>query len=389
MKRKDTFPQAQIYTKDYIKKRINWLEKKYKISLRHISKFSLNISNLKKNIENLIGCVQIPIGVAGPLKINGEYTKGEFYIPMATTEKSLVSNYQIGMKLLSLSGGVKTLVLKNEIHISPLFVINGIERMKKFIKWIKNNFEDIKNAAEKTTSHGELVSIIPKITGEGVILIFRYFTKDAMGANMINIATEEACKFIKTKTFVKKFYLRSNFSSDKKVSSYNFIEGYGKEVFAEAIITNKILRLLNINIDVDEINRYYNSTLLISSYSCMIGINAHVANLIAAIFTACGQDIAHVINSSIGIATSKILDGDTLYLTLYLPNLLVGTVGGGTSLETQRECLELLGCYGKDGSMKFSEIICASALAGELGIVTSLLTGVFTKHFRKLREVKK
>ncbi len=389
MKRKNTFPQSQIYTKDHLKKRINWLEKKYKISLRHISEFSLNIDNLRKNIENLIGCVQIPVGVAGPLKIHGEYTKGEFYIPMATTEKSLVSNYQLGMKLLSLSGGVKTLVLKNEIHISPLFVINSIGKMKKFIKWVKNNFEDIKNVAEKTTSHGKLLSIIPKITGEGVILIFRYFTKDAMGANMVNIATEEACKFIKTETFVKRFYLRSNFSSDKKVSSYNFIEGYGKEVFAEGIITNKILKLLNINIDINEINKYYNSTLLISSYSWMIGINAHVANLIAAIFTACGQDIAHVVNSSIAIATSKILNADTLYLTLYLPNLLVGTIGGGTSLETQKECLELLGCYGKDGVMKFSEIICASALAGELGIAISLLTGIFTKHFRILREVKK
>ena len=385
-KEKNRPPQAQIFKKDYIDKRTAWLKNKYNTSFDNLSKYSLSIQNLHNNIENFIGCVQVPVGVAGPLAINGNHAKGDFYIPLATTEKSLVSNYQLGMQIVTQCGGVKARILKNNMHVSPLFILSDIDDMLKLAAWVKSNFNDIKKIAEKTTAYGKLLEIEPKCTGEGLALVFKYTTKDAMGANMVNIATEEACEYIKKNSFAKKYYLRTNFSTDKKISAYNLINGYGREVFAEAIISNEALKIFNT--DVSAIDRYYNSTLAVSAYAYTIGNNAHVANLIAAIFIACGQDVAHVINSGVALATCRLIEKDKLYLTISLPNLLVGTVGGGTSIETQKECLDLLDCHGRDKSDKFCEIVAASALAGELGIAISLSTGIFTHCFRKIRDKK-
>ncbi|MCK4533014.1 PilZ domain-containing protein [bacterium] len=369
------------YKREFIDMRRDWLSKKTNAGLYHIGQYSEQAENMKGNIENLIGVCQVPLGIAGPLKINGQFAKGDFYIPLATTEGTLVKTYSRGMHVLTKAGGVNVAVLTDQIHISPVFMVTGIKEANQFICWINNNFVKIKSKAEQTTKHGKLLSIEPIIMGCRVVLKFSYFTEDAQGLNMINKATDIACKFISEETN-KKFLLRSNFSSIKKVSMYNLYKGQGKAIFADAVIPGRVLKRL-LQVTPEEMCKYYFSALLSSAHSGMIGITAHASNGITALYIACGQDVADVSHSHIGIMTYEIKESENLYVSLYLPNLLVGTVGGGTGLATPQENLKILGCYGTGKAKKLAEIITAVALAGEITSMAALVNGTYVGAHEK------
>ncbi|MDH5661441.1 MAG: hydroxymethylglutaryl-CoA reductase [Elusimicrobiota bacterium] len=374
------FPK-QEYTKEYITKRVKWLSKQTETKLFHITQYTELPTHMRGNIENLIGMCQIPLGITGPLRVNGTYAKGDFYIPLATTEGSLVMTYHYGMRVISKAGGVNTSVLKNEMHVSPVFMLKDIKEITQFLAWINNNFQKIKKEAEKTTRHGKLLKIEPVILGSRVILKFSYHTGDAMGANMIARATEEACQFISKKT-QKKFFIKSNYSSDKKVTAHNFINGYGKMVLADVTISRKdVVELLNTT--PEEIYSCYHAYLLSALRAGMVGTNCHFANGIAALFIACGQDVASTVNSHVGISTCECTSNGDLYVSIYLPSIIVGTLGGGTGLATQRECLELLGCYGTGKAEKFAEIVAAVSLAGEIAVGASVANGTFVEGHEK------
>ncbi len=373
------------YSDEIINQRISWLEKKTNTKIKHLKNFSENPANMQGNIENLIGVAQVPIGITGPIKVNGEYANGDFYVPMATTEGVLITSYNVGMRVLSKSGGVSTCILNDEIHITPIFYIDNIKQRKDFVDRIENDFKRIKAEAETTTRFGKLHRIEPKLCGRGVLLRFCFTTGDAMGLNMINIAVDKACQYIKERTGFS-YSLRSGYSSDKKPSSLNHIKGYGKEVFAEAVIERKSLRLLNV--DPEDLLDWYHTTALTGYLSGMFGMNGQMANAIAAIYIACGQDVAHVVNSSIGVSMCEINKNGDLYVSVYIPNLLVGTVGGGTSLGTQRECLQIMGCYGDGKAKKFAEIVAATVLAGELSISASLKNGTFVEAHKTISRRK-
>ena len=387
--RSSAFPPAQIYDREYVMKRVRWLGKKTKTNLHHITQFSEDPQNMKGNIENLIGVTQIPLGIAGPLKVNGQYAKGNFYIPLATTEGALALTYHRGIQILTKAGGVNAGIVRDEIHISPAFFTRDISEACNFTAWVKKHFLKIKVEAEKTTKHGKLLRIETNIFGRRVALTFIYDTADAQGMNMINKATESACKFIEKQTKTT-FMLRSNLSSVKKVSTRNIHCGYGKSVFAEASIPKETLAIFNVT--PEQMFEYYLSSLLTSAHAGMIGVNAHCANGITAIYIACGQDVADISTSHISMSICEPVN-NTLYTSLIIPNLLLGTVGGGTGLGTQRECLELLGCYGKGKSKKFAEIVAAVALAGEIAVLAALINGTYVqaheKHGRNKPKLKR
>jgi hydroxymethylglutaryl-CoA reductase (NADPH) len=378
--KKAFFPSAQLYTRDYISKRVEWLRKRTKSKLYHITQYSGNPEKMKGNIENLIGVTQIPLGVIGPLKIKGAYAKGNFYIPLATTEGALVLTYQRGAYIITKSGGVTTRILNDVIHISPVFMSKGMRDSLQFIKWINNNFFMIKKEAEKTTKHGKLTSIDSIPIGRRVILRFCFSTQDAHGLNMINKATDAACQFISRKTH-REYLLRSNFSSIKKVALSNIFKGYGKAVFAEISIPPEIFT--HFHTTPEKMLDYYLISSQASIYSGMIGMNAHIANGITALYIACGQDVADISTSQVGIVSCEITKNRELYVSLYIPNLLVGTVGGGTALSTQRECLEMIGCHGKGKVKKFTEIVGATALAGEIAVALALVTDTYVQAHEK------
>lgn len=364
------------YTSSFIYKRNLWLEWKTRTSLTTIRNYAEIPEKMKGNIEYPIGCVQIPVGIAGPIKVNGEYARGEFYVPFATTEGALVATYHRGMRMVSKGEGINVRIIKDEVHISPSFEVRGIEEAQEVISWIGLNFDRIKFVAESTTKHGKLIRIDPVITGYGVVLKFVYTTGDAQGLNMINKATEEACKFISSE-INKKYILRSNYSSVKKVSCSNIYTSYGRSVFADATIPRKTVKILKCT--PEDLERYYQESILTSVYSGMVGMNAHVANGITAIYIACGQDVADISTSHIGISMCKVTPEGDLYMSLYIPNLLLGTVGGGTGLSTQKECLQIMGCYGSGKAKKFAEIVGATALAGEVAVLGALVTGTYVQ----------
>ncbi|MHB8482087.1 MAG: PilZ domain-containing protein [Nitrospiria bacterium] len=370
------------YTVEAARFKREWLSAKTGAELKHIGVFSENPKNMQGNIENFIGVAQVPIGVAGPLKINGQFAKGKFYIPMATTEGALIYSYQQAMQVISLAGGANTTLLKDEIHISPYFEFRSISITKQFVEWLETNFTLIKKAAERVTRYGKLVRLEPHIFNRAVVVKFCYTTGDAMGINMITFATEEACKFIVPAVKPNKFYLQSNFSSIKKVTSHNFIMGCGKMMVAEAVIPWSLVRR-SYHISPEEIVAYSHVAKEATLHAGMVGISGHAANALAAIFIACGQDAASVVDSYVCLTHFDLTENRSLYISIKLPSLLVGTVGGGTDLATQRECLKLLGCYGEGQSKKFSEIVAASVLAGELGLVARLASGAFARGHRK------
>ena len=380
-------PKAQIYTADYVKKRIKWLNNNLDIDLHYITRYLDESERFKGYIENLIGAIQIPLGLTGPLRINGQFAKGLFFVPFATAQSTLVRSYDRGMVILTKCGGVKTFVSKDEIHITPVFWLKDLYQARAFTYWIKNNFAKIKKEIKKTTSHGELLKIQPRIIGRKVFLSFYYSTGDAMGLNIIVIATEKACEYISEKVRVEKFYLRSNLSSDKKATFLNFINGYGKEVLAEALIPKEIIKKY-LNTTSQEIYDFWHSAVLGGMQAGMIGINAHFANGLTAIFTACGQDIASIVNAHTGIGECEITQRGDLYTSLKIPCLPIGTVGGATSLPWQSECLKIIGCFGAGKANKFAEIIGATLLAGEISIIAALAGRYFAKAHIEARKRK-
>ena len=332
-----------------------------------------------RNIENPIGAVQVPVGIIGPLKINGEYAKGEFYVPLATTEGALVASVSRGAKAITLSGGAKTRILYDGMTRAPLLWTPSVEDALRLVEWVKQSFNEIKAVAESTTRHGKLVDIKPYITGNNVWLRFIYTTGDAMGMNMATIATDKACNYIEENFpgTVKCLALSGNMCVDKKPAIINMLEGRGKTVVAEAIISREIaLKVLKAEPElIHDINTRKN--LLGSARAGAIAYNAHFANIIAAIFIATGQDVAQVVESSMGYTWTEITSDGDLYISVTLPSLEVGTVGGGTRLPTQREALRILGVEGGGdpsgtNARKFAEIIAATVLAGELNLLAAL-----------------
>lgn len=372
------------YEKSFIEKRRQWIRNKRNISLSNISYYSINEKDVQGNIENFIGVSQVPIGLVGPVVVNGENANGVYYVPFATTEGALVETYQRGAIALAKSGGIEVFVNNDENHLDPVFIFRSIGKAKIFMSWIKTHFNKIKKEAEKTTKFGKLNRITPYLIGRRVILDVTYFTEDAMGANMINIATEKVCKYISKEFGVEKYLLRSNYVSEKKASFANLFLGYGKEVNVEALVPSEIIKKFLFSTP-ESIHKAWHSWALSSISSGMMGINAHYANGVAAIYIACGQDVAHVPNVCIGITSYEITESGDLYISIKLPNVILGTIGGGTALGTQKECLEILGCYGRGKAKKFAEIVGATLLAGELGICAGLTSEHFLDPHKRAR----
>ncbi|RFA98417.1 hydroxymethylglutaryl-CoA reductase (NADPH) [Pyrobaculum aerophilum] len=369
--------------------RRQYLEKVTGVKLENIGRTIIDLNTVVgRNIENVIGAVQIPVGVAGPLLVRGDYANGYFYVPLATTEGALVASVNRGAKFVTESGGARVKVLKDGMARAPLFRVPSLIDAVELVEWVTSHFEELKKVAESTTRFGKLKDIQHFIVGNYVWLRLVFSTGDAMGMNMVTIASEAVAKFIQENfPKAKLIALSGNMCVDKKANAVNFILGRGKTVVAEAVIKKEILERLGITPeDVHNVNVRKN--LIGSALAHSYGFNAHFANIIAAIFIATGQDVAQVVESSMGITSTEARE-DGLYISVFLPSLEVGTVGGGTGLPTQREALELLGVAGSGNppgvnALKFAEIIAAAVLAGELNLLIALARNELASAHKKL-----
>lgn len=374
----DTANQATDIRRKYIEKKTN-------VELTHISKYSIDMTETaKKNIENPIGTIQIPVGVAGPIIIHNDEETIETYVPMATTEGALLASVNRGCSVIRHSNGCNVSILSNQMTRAPVIKTKNVRDANKLKRWINNNFDKIKEVAESTTKHGKLIKIDPiAIVGHFVYPRFVYETGDSMGMNMVTIATQEALNFIEKENDIHIIALSGNFCVDKKASAVNLIEGRGKSIVAEITVPKEIVeKTLKTTTDaIVEVN--YAKNLVGSAIAGSYGYNAHFANMVAAIFLATGQDPAHVVEGSIGITTAENDNGD-LYFSVTLPDLPVATVGGGTRLETATESLNLLDVKGSDKVNRYASIVGGIVLAGELSLVGALAAGHLARAHKQL-----
>jgi len=342
--------------------------------LEHIAKYSFSAEAAEKNIENMIGVTQVPLGFAGPIKICGDHAKGDFIVPLATTEGALIASVSRGMSVISSSGGAKVRVFKDAMTRGPVFRVNGIEHATEVMSWISNNADAIRRTVKRTTSRGEIRDIEAFPNGRSLFIRMSYSTGDAMGMNMVTIATEAVCKLIEKETGAVLVSVSGNMCIDKKPAWINFIEGRGKTAVAEAIIPSDIVtKKLRTTVErIVETNIRKN--LIGSSMAGSIGHNAHAANMAAALYIATGQDPAQVVEASLSMTVCESVNGD-LYISVMMPSVEVGTVGGGTRLPCQSEALRIMDCLGDGKARKLAEITAATVLAGELSTLAAQAAG--------------
>ncbi|ADB59435.1 3-hydroxy-3-methylglutaryl Coenzyme A reductase [Haloterrigena turkmenica DSM 5511] len=368
-----------------------FLERETATELEAIGDYAFPAEAAEPNIENMIGAAQVPMGVVGPVPVDGGAATGDHYLPLATTEGALLASVNRGLGVIRSAGGADARVTKNGMTRAPVFRVAGVAEAAETVEWVNENTEALAEAAESTTSHGELIDVEPYVVGDSVYLRFAYDTKDAMGMNMATIATGEACEIVERETPADLVALSGNLCSDKKPAAINAVEGRGRSVTADAVIPGELVedRLHTTPEAIAEANTRKNLTG--SAKAGSLGFNAHAANVVAAAFLATGQDEAQVVEAANAITTMDARereDGTTdLYASVSLASLEVGTVGGGTKLPTQSEALEVLGLRGGgdppgSNADALAEIIAVGALAGEL----SLLGALSSRHLASAHE---
>lgn len=366
----------QGYDAESMAARRQWIENKTGISLSHIGSYSISGEEMRGNIENPVGAAQVPLGLAGPLLIHGGHARGVFYVPLATTEGALVRSLERGMTTLTRAGGVTVRIVRDENRISPVFVFSDVAAACDFASRLREDFDAIREEAQSTTGHGKLLRIECQPAGREVIVHFCYHTADAHGMNMIAKATDRACQWIMRHSRALGFQLFSGACSEKKGSSSLFSAGKGKKAIAGALLSASLLRNY-LHVSPAELVEMWHHTVIGHTQAGVMGCNGHYANGLAALFIACGQDVANIVNSAVGMTNFELTENNEVYVSVTLPSLTVATVGGGTGQGTARECLRMLGVSGKGGALKLAEITAATLLAGEISMGAAIAGGEF------------
>jgi hydroxymethylglutaryl-CoA reductase (NADPH) len=344
-----------------------------------------DLSVYQGNIENAIGVLRMPIGLAGPLRVNGISAKGDYPIPLATTEAALVASYHRGCRVLTLAGGCSAMVLYESLNRAPAFVFLTAREACLFTIWAMGEFERFQEIAATTSAHGRMEDLGTTIEGNHVYLDFEYTTGDASGQNMVTIATQAICDDIMARSPLKpqRYYVESNLSGDKKASGRAFTTTRGKKVTAEAILSADLVHK-QLHTTPREMADYWQLSAIGGVLSGTMGIHGHFANGLAALYLATGQDAACVAESATGVTRFEVTADGSLYASVTLPGIMVGTVGGGTGLPSQKACLDLMGLSGTGKSRALAEVCAGLLLGGELSIIGALSAGHFSRAHRKL-----
>jgi len=339
---------------------------------QHTAHYSFDPATTQGNVEAFSGVAQVPLGFAGPIHVLGEHAQGEFLVPLATTEGTLVASYNRGIKVINLSGGVKCTVVADKMQRAPVFIFESAREARDFQTWVEENLEAIREEAESTSSIAKLLEIDTYLAGKFAYLRFNYFTGDAAGQNMVGRATFAACSWILERVdTVERFFLESNLATDKKASQVNVMRTRGKRVIAEVTVPRDVL-IQHMRVEPGKLAYHAQVANVGAILSGANNNGLHSANSITAMFIATGQDVANVAESSAAIMYVELTPERDLYLSLTIPSLIVATYGGGTGLATQRESLEIMGCYGRDKVKKFAEIVAGVALAGEISLASAI-----------------
>ena len=337
------------------------------------------------NIENYIGTVKVPVGVIGPLRVNGLFAHDDFYVPLATTEAALVASYGRGARLISAAGGCAAGVLAEGVHRAPGFAFRNVTEGGLFTQWVLEEKAALKAAADATSRYGRLVDVSPHIEGDHVYLVCTFVTGDAAGQNMVTIATDALCRDIEARCPIKPLYwfVETNLSGDKKASALSFLSVRGRKVVAEVTVPGELVQS-HLHTTAERMQDYWRMSALGGVMSGSIGVQGHYANGLAALYLATGQDVACVAESAVGVTRFELRENGALYASVTLPNIIVGTVGGGTGLPSQSAALSVLGLKGPGKARALAEVCAAVCLAGELSIIGALAAGHFVRAHASL-----
>ncbi|MEM7051737.1 MAG: hydroxymethylglutaryl-CoA reductase [Acidobacteriota bacterium] len=368
----------QGYGRDQMAERRRWVEEQTGARLEHVGRFSVDSQAMRGNIENPVGVAQVPLGIAGPLQVEGEHARGIFYVPLATTEGALVRSYERGMTALTRSGGAQARIYRDSNRVSPIFHFADVAAAHDFAGRLEQHLPAIRRAAEATTQHGKLLDVTALPAGRQVIVDFVYSTGDAHGMNMIVRATDAACRYLQQHVGGDRYLVFSGYSAEKRPAGSLLRGGKGKKVVAGARLPRRVVRAV-LGTTAEAMASLWRDTVVGHLTSGSLGYCGHYANGLTALFIACGQDVANVANSCLGLTQLEATPEGDLEASATLASLTLGTVGGGTGSGTARECLEMLGCAGTGGARKLAEITAATVLAGDLSMAGAIASGEFVQ----------
>ena len=375
MSKSDRIPRDREndHSREMASQRANFVAEMTGAALDTVASYTIDPAVTKGNIENFTGTAQVPIGIAGPLTMVGEHAQGDFYIPLATTEGTLVASYSRGMRVISECGGCKATVVKHSMQRAPVFLFNNALEAREFGKWLNENIDSLRGVVKSAVDVPRLIEIERYLVANMLYTRFCYTTGDAAGQNMTGKATLYACEWIRAHHPDKPRYILSgNIDTDKKHSAMNLIQTRGKRVVAEFVLKKDVAKEL-LRVETEWLYKFRQIAGVGTMQSGGSYGGAHSANGIAAMFIACGQDAANVSESHAGLTYVELLDNGDFYWSVTLPALICATYGGGTGLPTQRECLEMMDCYGTGKGNKLAEIIAAVVLAGDVSLSSAIL----------------
>jgi hydroxymethylglutaryl-CoA reductase (NADPH) len=366
--------REEDYTPALAERRRTFLTAQTGARLEHTARSSLEPEQLQGNIEHFTGAAQVPLGVAGPLRLQGEHAQGDFFVPMATTEGTLVASYNRGMRLAREAGGIVTTVIDDAMQRAPVFVFTDARKARDFGTWVDANFERIRAVAEETTTSGRLRNIEQYAQGRMRWLRFNFTTGDAAGQNMVSKAVRHACHWMIDQQLpgLEHFTLAANLDTDKKHSAVNNLHSRGKRVVAELTLPERLVREV-MKVTPDALHHQRQLSNMGALMGGSVNNGSHFANALAALFIACGQDVANVAESSAGFVQGELRPDGDYWFSVTIPSLIVATYGGGTGLPTQRECLAMMDCYGEGKAYRLAEIVAGVVLCGELSLSAAIV----------------
>ncbi|MGW2051331.1 phosphotransferase [Streptomyces sp. NPDC001858] len=389
----DVIPGRGQYTEDARVQRLNWLRARGDTALTSLERTGLDAQSLVGNVENFVGCVEVPVGLAGPLLFVGDAARGSLVAPLATTEGALVASASRGARAVTESGGVTTKVLSQRMTRAPVFEFADIAAARRFTTWLRDRRPQLDEQVRAVSRHTRLVDVDPHQIGRYLHVRFVYETADAAGQNMTTAATWQICRWL-TDVLVSEADLRprgqlleGNLSGDKKVTAGSVMAGRGTRVTAECRLRRDVVARV-LKTTPEAMVKGHTATVLGAQQAGMTGYGVNAANIVAALFVATGQDVACVHESGVSVFSLE-LDDDDLVATLLLPNLVVGTVGGGTALPNQRDLLTALGCAGAGGVRRFAEIVAGFALALDVSTMAAVVSGQFAEAHQRLGRARR
>lgn len=367
---------------ELVARRLALCEEVAGVPLPHLGGRPVDARTARGNVENLVGYAQVPVGIAGPLRVLGEEGEYEVYVPLATTEGAMVASYSRGMGLAASGGGIRARVLAEGLSQHPLLVYEDLDGARTAAAALHGLRPELERVVEGLSSHGRLVGVEPQVLGRRLLLRLVFTTGDAIGINMAARATDEIAALVAQRTGASARYVHGQ-DVEKRANARALVEGRGRSVAAEAVVPRAELERATRARpeDLVAIARSY-----AAGYAQLGTQNwlVQAANGLAALMLACGQDVAYVTESATGYLDLDLTDEGDLYVSVHLPSLLLGTVGGGSGKGTAHECLALLGCAGAGRVRRLCEIAAATVLAGDLSLMAAFASHEFVAAHEKL-----